>query len=70
MNVIYQLMEGVSLFDMIMSFATLCTSSKGFSRPIFEAVCATCKCVRANVCVQMRAGKSVLLRTTVHTPGG
>ena len=37
-NTIYQLVEGVSLFDMLMSFATLCTASKGFSRPIFEAV--------------------------------
>jgi len=36
MDSIYVLVEGISLFDMLMSFATLASISKGYSRPIFE----------------------------------
>lgn len=38
MDTIYLLVEGISLLDMLMSFATLASMSKGYSRPIFEAV--------------------------------
>ena len=41
-DAIYELVEALALFDMLMSFATLASISKNFSRPIFESVC----CVR------------------------
>ena len=37
-NAIYLLVEGISLFDMLMSFATLASVSKGYSRPVFDGV--------------------------------
>ncbi len=38
MHAIYHLVEGISTLDMVMSFATLASVSKGYSRPIFDDV--------------------------------